>query len=274
MSKTLTYEQMMALFAEGRKETAELRNSMAKDFAESRKETAELRNSMAEGFAESRKETAELRASIAGLHTEVSNLKVIVEKNNASLHTEVSNLKVIVEKNNAKLDENTAKLEKNNAKLDENTAQMKRNSRRVGELTNKLGGIIEHAILPDIVDKFKEKGFKFKDVSVRVEILNESETKHLAEVDALLENGEYVIAVEAKTEMKIKDVNDHIKRLEVLSKLSRFKGKKIYGALATAVAKEKPVNYALEQGFYVLQRPDIMGVKILDFPKGHSAKAW
>jgi hypothetical protein len=62
--------------------------------------------------------------------------------------------------------------------------------------------------------------------------------------------------------------------LEVLRKLSRFKGKTIYGALATAVAKKRPVNYALEHGFYVLQRPDITGVKILDFPKGYSAKAW
>jgi hypothetical protein len=96
----------------------------------------------------------------------------------------------------------------------------------------------------------------------------------LAEVDALLENGKFVIAVEAKTEMKQKDVNDHIKRLNVLRKLPRFKGKKIYGALATAIANKKPVNYALEQGFYVLQQPDVMGVKILDFPKGHSAKAW
>jgi hypothetical protein len=56
--------------------------------------------------------------------------------------------------------------------------------------------------------------------------------------------------------------------------MPRFKGKKIYGALATAVSKRKPVNYALEQGFYVLQRPDTMGLKILDFPKGCRAKAW
>jgi DNA repair exonuclease SbcCD ATPase subunit len=323
MSKTLTYEQMMALFAEGRNETAELRNSIAegiketaelrksiaeetaklrtnmeKGFAEGRKETAELRKSMAEGFAESRKETAELRASIARLEAVTEKTNARVDATNARLDKVIAKLDentAKLDENTAKLDENTAKLEKTNArvdvtnarldkaiaKLDENTAKLEKtnakldeNNHKVGEHTNKLGGIIEHAVLPDIVDKFKEKGFEFNDVSVRVEILNEEKNGNLAEIDALLENGKDVIAVEAKTDMKIKDVNDHIKRLDVLRKLSRFKGKKIYGALATAVVRKKPVDYALKHGFYVLQRPDVMGVKILDFPKGHSAKAW
>ena len=29
-----------------------------------------------------------------------------------------------------------------------------------------------------------------------------------------------------------------------------------------------------EKGFYVLRQPDVMAVKIMDFPKGRSAKAW
>jgi DNA repair exonuclease SbcCD ATPase subunit len=247
---------MMALFAEGRKETAELRANMEKGFAEGRKETAELRKSMAEGFAEGRKETAELRASIA------------------SLHVEVSELKKVTEKTNARVDETNARLDKAIAKLDENTKQMKINSHNVGVLSNKLGRIIESTVIPGIVDKFNEKGFKFKRVSTRVDILKEDEDVKLAELDALLENGKFVIAVESKTDMDMSDVREHVERLNVLRGLSRFKGKKIYGALTTAVIRKRPVNYALEQGFYVLQQPDAMRVKILDFPKGHSAKAW
>jgi chromosome segregation ATPase len=67
MGKTLTYEQMMALFAEGNKETAELRK-------EHKEGMAELRNNIAEG----RKETAELRASIA-------DLRILADKNNERL---------------------------------------------------------------------------------------------------------------------------------------------------------------------------------------------
>jgi hypothetical protein len=262
---------MMALFAKaderfakGEKETANLRKSIAEGFAESRKETAELRANMEKGFAESRKETAELRANMEKGFAES-------RKETAELRASIARLEVIAEKNNARLDEATADLKKNNAKLDKLDSE-------VGSLNNKLGGIIERAVLPDIVDKFKEKGFKFEEVSVRVEIMRENATKtkakQLTEVDALLENDEFVIAVEAKTEMRVSDVDAHIKRLEILRKLSRFSGKKIYGALATAVARKGPVDYALKHGFYVLQRPDILGVKILDFPKGHSAKAW
>ncbi len=141
-------------------------------------------------------------------------------------------------------------------------------------MTNKLGGIIESIVVPRIVEKFNEKGFGFDSISTNVEFLNEKKTANLAEVDALLENGKFVIAVEAKTDMKVSDVNAHIKRLNVLRKIPRFKGKKIYGAFSTAIAKKRPVNYALGHGLYVLQQPDVMGVKILDFPKGHSAKAW
>jgi chromosome segregation ATPase len=284
MEKTLTFEQMMALFAEGRKETAELRKSMAERdaraderFAEGRKETAELRKSMAEGFAESRKETAELCASIANLRSSISDLKVVTEKTNARVDETNARLDKAIaklDKNNAKLDENNAKLDKNNAKLDENTAQMKINSHKMGLNTNKLGKIVESVVIPNIVEKFNEKGFKFDDVNTRVEILNEKEDGNLAELDALLENGKYVIAVEAKTDMEVKDVNDHVKRLNALRVLPRKKKKKIYGAISTAIARKRPVNYALKQGFYVLQQPDVMGVKILDFPKGQSAKAW
>jgi DNA repair exonuclease SbcCD ATPase subunit len=206
---------------------------------------------------------AKTEASIAKLEANTTRLETIVEKNNAKLDENTARL----EKNNAKLDENTARLEKNNAKLDENTYEM-------GQLTNKLGGIIESVVVPDIVGKFNEKGFKFDSVSTRVQFLNEDKKGRLAEVDALLENGTFVIAVEAKTEIDKKDVNDHVNRLNKLRGLSRFNGKQIYGALATAVAKKEPIDYALEQGFYVLQQPNVMGVKILDFPKGRSAKAW
>jgi len=62
--------------------------------------------------------------------------------------------------------------------------------------------------------------------------------------------------------------------LQALRKVSRFKGKKIYGAFSEAIAKKRPINYALEKGFYVLRQPDVMAVSIVDFPKGCSAKAW
>jgi hypothetical protein len=239
MSKTLTYEQMMALFAEGHKETAELRK-------EHEKGMAELRSSIAESSKEHEKGMTELRSNIAE-----SSKKH--EEGMAELRSGIADLRIIVNENNERLE---------------------RNTHEMGLLTNKLGGVVESIVLPGIVGKFNEKGFSFDSVSTRVKFLTEEKYGNLAEVDALLENGKFVIAVEAKTDMQVSDVNKHIKRLNILRGIPRFKGKKIYGAFSTAIARKKPVDYALENGFYVLQQPDVMGVKILDFPKGHHAKAW
>lgn len=206
------------------------------------KETAELRKSI----AESRKETAELRESMA---KETAELR----KSIAELTVNVDELRITTDKIGKKLEQNT---------------------NFVGKLTNKIGKLVESIVLPGIIDKFNEKGFEFDSIATNIKLLKSEKAGNLAEIDALLENGKFVIAVEAKTDMQISDVNSHIKRLNALRKHPRFKGKKIYGAFSTAVIRRKPVNYALEQGFYVLQQPDVLGVKILDFPKGCSAKAW
>jgi len=209
----------------------------------------ELRESLAEQGKRSEQATAELRESLAEQGRRMD--KILKE-----------------------FAETRAELKENNRKLDENNRKLDENNHRVGKLTNKVGEIVEKIVLPGIVDKFNEKGFKFDSVSANVEFLNEKKDGNIAEVDALLENGKFVIAVETKTELTVKDVNAHIKRLQALRKISRFKGKKIYGAFSTAITEKKPISYALEKGFYVLQQPDVMAVKILDFPKGHSAKAW
>jgi chromosome segregation ATPase len=261
MGKALDAEVVLASIIE-------LRASMAEQGKRSEKETAELRASIAEQGKRSEKETAELRASIAEqgaeLRASIAELRKNMEQSNAELRASIAESRKNMEQSNAELRKN---MELTNSKLDHNTHVM-------GLLTNKLGGIIESIVIPGIVEKFNEKGFGFDSVSTNVEFLNEKKTGNVAEVDALLENGSFVIAVEAKTDMQVSDVNEHIKRLKALRKIPRFKGKKIYGAFSTAIARKRPVNYALEQGFYVLQQPDVMGVKILDFPKGRSAKAW
>ena len=235
----------------------ELRESIV----ESRKETAELRASIAEQGKRMEQETAELRASIAESTAE---LRASIAEQGKRMEQETAELR-------ASIAESTAEQGK---RFDKVLDELRVNNHRVGDLSNKVGRIVEKIVLPGIVDKFNERGFKFDTVSANVEFLNEKKNGKLAELDALLENGKFVIAVETKTELTIKDVNIYIKRLQALRKISRFKGKKIYGAFSTAIAEQKSINYALEKGFYVLQQPDVMAVRIIDFPKGHSAKAW
>ncbi|GHV13241.1 hypothetical protein AGMMS49938_07500 [Fibrobacterales bacterium] len=41
-----------------------------------------------------------------------------------------------------------------------------------------------------------------------------------------------------------------------------------------AFADKQQIDHALNLGLFVLKQPDVLNVSILDFPKGHSAKAW
>ena len=241
---------------ESRKETAELRKSIAEQGERSDKATAELRKSLAEQGERSDKATAELRESIAEQGRRMDEQGRRIDK--------------LVEE----FAETRADFAKTRAEFAETRAELKGNTRAIGNLTNRLGSLVEKLVLPGIVGKFNEKGFKFDTVSANVEFLNEKKNGKLAELDALLENGKFVIAVETKTELTVKDVDTYIKRLQALRKVPRFKGKKIYGAFSTAIAEPKSINYALGKGFYVLQQPDTISIRILDFPKGNSAKAW
>jgi hypothetical protein len=263
MNEAVTHEQIKTLFAESAKEfqsgIAGLTKELRTEIAESAKG---LRAEIAKSAEELRTELrAEIAESAKKLRTDITKeFRTEIAESTKGLRAEIADLRVIVERNNAKLDENNAKLEIQN--------------KISGHLNNKLGGIIESIVIPKIVDKFNEKGFHFDSVSTQTEFLKEEEAGNLTEIDALLENGKFVIAIETKTDMKISDVNRHIKRLEELRSHPRFKGKKIYGAFTTAISREKPVNYALEKGFYVLLQPDVLGVRILDFPKGRKARAW
>ena len=270
MSEALNAESVLASIVE-------LRASLAEQGKRSEQANAELRASID-------KSNAELRASIAEqgkrideqgkrMDEQGKRLDAVCER----LDDQGKRLDTVCERlddQGKRLDTVCERLDEQGKRMDKVLDELRVNNHRVGDLSNKVGRIVEKIVLPGIVDKFNEKGFKFDTVSANVEFLNEKKNGKLAELDALLENGKFVIAVETKTELTIKDVNTYMKRLQALRKISRFKGKKIYGAFSTAIAEQKSINYALSKGFYVLQQPDVMAVRIIDFPKGHSAKAW
>ncbi|GHV29931.1 hypothetical protein AGMMS4952_16300 [Spirochaetia bacterium] len=94
-----------------------------------------------------------------------------------------------------------------------------------------------------------------------------------AEIDAFLENGTQAMAVEVKAKLQNSHVDDHIKRMEKLRKYADIFGDKreFYGALAATVVNEKSKNYALENGFYIIE-PSGEDVKIIK--PGSDPKVW
>ncbi|MDR2181377.1 MAG: hypothetical protein LBN92_01720, partial [Treponema sp.] len=147
--------------------------------------------------------------------------------------------------------------------------------RQIGGLHNRFGELAEHLVAPGIIRRFNELGYHFDDtIAERVRILDSSGQKILTEIDLLLENGEYSIAVEVKSHPSEKDVAHHENRLRILRehKDRRNDRRKIRGAIAGAIFPEDVKAAALAAGFYVIEQSgDTMKINV---PEGFAPREW
>ncbi len=73
------------------------------------------------------------------------------------------------------------------------------------------------------------------------------------EIDILAVNGEYAILIEAKSTLKVEDVNDHIDRIvNFKSFFPEYKDRKIIGAVGGISIEEDSDKYAYRQGIFVI----------------------
>ncbi|MDR2630806.1 MAG: hypothetical protein LBC60_07775 [Spirochaetaceae bacterium] len=145
--------------------------------------------------------------------------------------------------------------------------------KQLGELGNRFGELAEHLLTPNITEKFRALNYTFTKAGPEVKF-TDPQGKTLTEVDVWLENGDYALAVEVKSYLRIQDVKDHIKRMEILRSYAdeRHDTRKLLGAVAGAIIKAKVRDYALEQGFYVIEQSGDT-VKI-EAPEGFSPRIW
>ena len=156
------------------------------------------------------------------------------------------------------------KREKDWAELKEMFAKT---DKKIGELGNSFGDLAEHLVAPGIIDRFKELGLVLYQNS-RNRSIRDGNGKTLTEVDMLLENDDYFVAVEVKARVKMGDINRHMERLEILRLWQEDKTshRKIMGAIAGAIFDDEERKAAVKEGLYVIvQSGDT--VKI-DIPEG------
>jgi hypothetical protein len=145
--------------------------------------------------------------------------------------------------------------------------------KQFGDWGNRLGELAEHLVTPNITEKFRELNYAFTKACLNVKF-TDARGETLAEVDAWLENGEFALAVEIKLNLRIRDVKEHIKRMEILRRYAdeRNDTRKLLGAVAGAIVRPHVRDYALEQGFYVIASSGDT-VKI-DTPREFSPRVW
>jgi len=159
-------------------------------------------------------------------------------------------------------------------KFQEAAKQHKETERIIGKLGNRFGELVEHLVAPNIKEKFNELGFCFTKTGMDIEISDPHNPKADTEVDILLENGDIVVAVEVKSKPNNKDVNDHVRRMEILrGHADKKQDKRRYqGAIAGAIIGKAVRRCILTKGFYVIEQTgDTVHIPI---PRGFKAREW
>jgi len=126
--------------------------------------------------------------------------------------------------------------------------------KRLGDFTNSFGDVVEHLIAPNLLEKFKALGFDFEEASTRHKIRNKKNDIFF-EIDVFLQNGDTAMLVEIKANLTISEINKHITRLEKMRKWADLRGDKRHflGAVAGIVVEDDEREYALNQGFFLIE---------------------
>jgi hypothetical protein len=138
-----------------------------------------------------------------------------------------------------------------------------------------MGELIETLIAARLWEKFDAYPYNFKRAYQRVELFDEHSRK-LTDIDILLANGDYVMAVEVKRELDDKDdVAHHLKRMELILKYppAECKGKKLLGAMAGGTVDPDIQKYAHNVGFFVLELTG-ESVRLVETPKEFTPRQW
>ena len=131
--------------------------------------------------------------------------------------------------------------------------QMKETDKKVGELTNRFGDMVEHMVVPNLLDKFHALGFVFE-VASRDFKVADRKNNIFVEVDVLLQNGDKVMIVEIKATPSVEDIGDHVRRMEKMRRYADLRGdtRKYLGAVAGVVVSDSVKNKVLKNGFFVV----------------------
>ena len=170
------------------------------------------------------------------------------------------------------LNENARQMKVNEEKTNR---EMRKLSKIVGGLGNSIGELIETLIAARLWEKFSDFPYQFKRAYRRVQVFDDATNKELTDIDIMLTDTEWVMAVEVKRDLVLKDVERHIKRMKLISEHppAEAKNKKLLGAMAGGTIDPDAFNAAYETGFFVLELKG-ESVELLAPPKGFKPKEW
>ena len=172
------------------------------------------------------------------------------------------------------LKETAHNMKETDERLKKTEKLVKRNARQMGDLHNRFGDLAEHLVAPKIHERFNELGYHFEMMATKGCTIRGKDGKIKAEIDLLLLNRNTILAVEVKTTPKIKHIEEHIKRLEILCDQYRKINdtRQVEGAIAGAIFDGEVKKATIEAGLYVIEQSgDTMRISV---PDGFVPRRW
>lgn len=140
-------------------------------------------------------------------------------------------------------------------KFQETDRKFQETDRKLRQLENlfvgQWGKLVEALVEGKLVQLFNERGILIQRTAQReTSYYNNQEI----EIDIVGRNGDSMVAVEVKTTLQVRDVNEFIEKLQMIPKaFPEYRGKKIYGAMAFIHSNENARRYAYKKGLFVIK---------------------
>ncbi|MEW6380672.1 MAG: DUF3782 domain-containing protein [bacterium] len=135
-------------------------------------------------------------------------------------------------------------------RIKETNDEINRTSKAVNALTGKWGKFVENSIAPSVIRLFKEREIKVDTIYQRVK---KQKNGFGIEIDILAINGEYAVLIEAKSTLRIEDVDEHLERLKNFKGFfPEYQDRKVIGAVGALAIEEKADKYAYRKGLFII----------------------
>ena len=144
-----------------------------------------------------------------------------------------------------------ARRQEESAKHQEETdKQIKEVSKQVGDLTGKWGKFVEGMVKPGALRLFRERGIELTHSALRTDGTVDGRKM---EIDIILSNGDYVVAISVKSTLGADDVNEHIEDLNEFRKFfPMYNDRQLIGAVAGIIIDEGVDRYAYRKGLFII----------------------
>jgi len=187
----------------------------------------------------------------------------------------------LIKETDRQMKETDRRMKETDRLIKENAEQMKETDKRLNKVTKNLGGLnnsmgdlIATLIAARLWEKFSAFPYDLKRGYQSVYIYNEKH-EDITDIDILLSNTEWVMAVEVKNKFKKDDITDHLIRMQRIQKYppAEVKGKKLLGAIAGGIVPPDVRNTAYQCGFFVIELKG-ESAALVPPPEGFSPKIW